>query len=135
MFRRAVIASAGGRGKRGKRKRGDEKAVATAAELPEALVTFRDLYRFLKIAVQILGGTVSVGTRGPEAALALVDVAQADVYEPVWLEQWLDPRELIDLGADAEQEGEGHAMDVAWIDSGEGRVRETLWGGRAAEDM
>ncbi|KAI0777194.1 hypothetical protein BD413DRAFT_467025 [Trametes elegans] len=52
---------------------GELKAVATAAELPEALVTFRDLYRFLKIAVQILGGTLSVGTRGPEAALALVD--------------------------------------------------------------
>ncbi|KAL1738594.1 hypothetical protein HDZ31DRAFT_50739 [Schizophyllum fasciatum] len=49
------------------------KAVTTAAELPEALVTIRDLYEFLKIAAKILSGTLSVGSRGPEAALALVE--------------------------------------------------------------
>ncbi|TRM67979.1 hypothetical protein BD626DRAFT_109000 [Schizophyllum amplum] len=49
------------------------KAVTTAVELPEALVTIRDLYEFLKIAAQILSGTLSVGSRGPEAALALVE--------------------------------------------------------------
>ena len=49
------------------------KAVTMLGELPEALVTIRDLYEFLKIAAKILSGTLSVGSRGPEAALALVD--------------------------------------------------------------
>ena len=49
------------------------KAVTTTAELPEALVTIRDLYNFLKISAQLLSGTLSVGSRSAEAALALVE--------------------------------------------------------------
>ena len=48
-----------------------------------------------------------------DAALAVVDVAQADVHEPVRLEHRLHPCELVDFGAYAEQEGERHAVDVA----------------------
>lgn len=49
------------------------KAVATAAELPAALNTFRDLYEFLKIAAKLLSGSFSVGSRSAEAALAMAD--------------------------------------------------------------
>ena len=47
-----------------------------------------------------------------DAALALVDVAQADVHEAVRLEQRLHPCEFLYLGPEAEQEGERHAVDV-----------------------
>ncbi|KXX82189.1 hypothetical protein MMYC01_201715 [Madurella mycetomatis] len=49
------------------------KSVVTAAELPETLATLRDLYEFIKIAAKLLGGTISVGTRPADAALALID--------------------------------------------------------------
>ncbi|KAI0314869.1 hypothetical protein OF83DRAFT_406031 [Amylostereum chailletii] len=52
---------------------GEIKAVATAAELPETLVTLRDLYEFLKIAAKLLSASISAGTRPGEAALALLD--------------------------------------------------------------
>lgn len=52
---------------------GELKRVTMLAELPETLKTFYDLYKFLKIAITIMSGTVSAGTRPGEAALALVN--------------------------------------------------------------
>jgi hypothetical protein len=51
--------------------------------------------------------------------LAGVDVAEADVHDPVRPERGLDPRELGDLLAEAEEEGDGHAVDVPGL----GRLR------------
>ena len=55
---------------------GEIKSVVTAARLPEALKTIKDIYEFVKIAGKLLSGTISAGTRGPEAALALIEAVK-----------------------------------------------------------
>ncbi|KAI0884571.1 uncharacterized protein GGS22DRAFT_144192 [Annulohypoxylon maeteangense] len=49
------------------------KGVVMAAELPETLATFRDLYEFLNIARKLIMGMIAAGTRPGEAAMALLD--------------------------------------------------------------
>jgi len=52
---------------------GEIKAVTGIAELPEALNTIKDIYKFLSIAVKLIGGTISIGSRSAEAIMAVVE--------------------------------------------------------------
>jgi hypothetical protein len=56
---------------------GELKAAVTTMELPEALVTLRDLYEFLKVAASISLSTASASTRPADAALALLNAFKA----------------------------------------------------------
>ena len=49
-----------------------------------------------------------------DAFFARVNIAQTDVDNAVGSEGGLDPCEFGDFGADAEEEGDGHAVDVSY---------------------
>ncbi|KAF4584734.1 hypothetical protein AB1N83_013348 [Pleurotus pulmonarius] len=52
---------------------GEIKAITQAAELPEEIVTIADLFKFMRIAVQLLSATVTAGTRPADAVLSMIE--------------------------------------------------------------
>jgi hypothetical protein len=56
---------------------GEIKAAVSVADLPATINTVQDLFKVMKVAAQLLGGTATTGSRSAEAALTVVKAFKA----------------------------------------------------------